>query len=56
MANPKPVIPWYFATSAGWAVGTALCNDKRAQKELAAMKPDVYKVARSTCAEQFRLR
>ena len=56
MTNPQTVIPWYSAASAGWAVGTALGNAERAQKELAAMKPDVFKVARSTCPEQFRPR
>jgi hypothetical protein len=56
MANPQTVIPWYSAASAGWAFGTALSNAERAQKELAAIKPDVFKVARSTCPEQFRPR
>lgn len=56
MANPQTVIPWYSAASAGWALGTALGNAERAQKELAAMKPDVFKVARATCPEQFRPR
>lgn len=54
MANPQTVIPWYSAASAGWALGTALGNAEAAQKELAAMKPDVFKVARSTCPQQFR--
>ena len=54
MANTQNVIPWYSAASAGWAVGTALGNTERAQKELTAMKPDVFKVARTTCPEQFR--
>lgn len=48
MANPQTVIPWYSAASAGWAYGTALGNAERAQKELAAMKPDMVKVARSS--------
>ena len=56
MANSQTVIPWYSAASAGWAFGTALGNAERAEKELAAMKPDVFKVARSTCPEQFRRR
>ena len=56
MANLQTVIPWYSAASAGWAVGTALGNAELAQKQLAAMKPDVFKVARSTCPEHFRLR
>ncbi len=50
------MIPWYLAASAGWAVGTAIGNVEKAQKELAAMKPDVFKVARSNCPEQFRPR
>lgn len=54
MANPQTVIPWYSAASAGWAAGTALGNAEVAHKELTAMKPDVFKVARSTCPEQFR--
>lgn len=54
MANFQSVIPWYSAESAGWALGTALGNAERAQKELAAMKPDVLKVARTTCPRQFR--
>lgn len=54
MANSQSVIPWYSAESAGWALGTALGNAERAQKELAAMKPDVFKVARTTCPRQFR--
>ncbi len=54
IANTQTVIPWYSAASAGWAVGTALGNADRAQKELAAMKPDVFKVARTNCPEQFR--
>ena len=56
MANSQTVIPWYSAASAGWALGTALGNAESAQKELAAMKPDVFKVARSSCPEQFRPR
>jgi hypothetical protein len=56
MANPQTVIPWYSAASAGWAVGTAIGNAEKAQKELAAMKPDVFKVARTACPEQFRAR
>ena len=56
LANPQTVIPWYSAASAGWAVGTALGNAEQSQKELAAMKPDVFKVARATCPEQFRSR
>lgn len=54
MANSQSVIPWYSAESAGWSLGTALGNAERAQKELAAMKPDVFKVARTTCPRQFR--
>jgi hypothetical protein len=54
MANLQTVIPWYSAASAGWAVGTALGNAELAHKQLAAMKPDVLKVARLTCPEQFR--
>ena len=54
MANPQTVIPWYSAVSAGWALGTALGNAEAAHKELTAMKPDVFKVARSTCPQQFR--
>lgn len=54
IANPQTVIPWYSAASAGWALGTALGNAEAAYKELAAMKPDVFKVARSTCPQQFR--
>ena len=54
LANPQTVIPWYSAASAGWALGTALGNAEAAQKELAAMKPDVFKVARNTCPQQFR--
>jgi len=54
MANLQTVIPWYSAASAGWTVGTALGNAELAHKRLAAMKPDVFKVARSTCPEQFR--
>ena len=54
MANSQTVIPWYSAASAGWALGTALGNTETAQKELAAMKPDVFKVARTTCPQEFR--
>jgi hypothetical protein len=54
MANPQTVIPWYSAASAGWALGTALGNAEAAHKELTAMKPDVFKVALSTCPQQFR--
>lgn len=54
MANLQTVIPWYSAASAGWTVGTALGNAELSQKQLLAMKPDVLKVARSTCPEQFR--
>jgi hypothetical protein len=52
--NSQTVITWYSAASAGWALGTALGNAESAQKELAAMKPDVFKVARATCPQQFR--
>ncbi len=48
MANPQTVIPWYSAALAGWAFRAALGNAERAQKELAAMKPDMFKVARSS--------
>ncbi len=54
MANTQTVMPWYSADSAGWAVGTALGNTERAQKELTAMKSDVFIVARTNCPEQFR--
>jgi hypothetical protein len=54
MANSQTVIPWYSAASAGWAVGTALGNAEAAHKELDAMKTDVFKVARTTCPQQFR--
>lgn len=49
MVNLQTVIPWYSAASAGWAVDTALGNAELAQKQLAAMKPDAIRVARSTC-------
>lgn len=51
MANPQTVIPLYSAASAGWALGTALGNAEAGHKELTAMKPDVFKVARSTCPQ-----
>lgn len=54
MDNSQTVIPWYSAASAGWALGTALGNAESAQKEQAAMKPDVFKVARTTCPQEFR--
>ena len=54
MANSQTVIPWYSAASAGWALGTALGNAESAQKELATMKPDVFKFARTTCPQEFR--
>ncbi len=54
IANTQTVIPWYSAASAVWAVGTALGNaERRAQKELAAMKPDVFKVAAPTAPSNF---
>lgn len=54
IANPQLVVPWYSSASAGWAVGTALGQVERSQKELAAMKADVFKVARATCPGEFR--
>lgn len=54
MANPQTVVPWYSAASAGWTFGTAIARRQQAQEELDAMKPDVFKVARSTCPQQFR--
>lgn len=53
MPNPQAVIPWYSAASAGWTLGTAICRGQQAQEELAAMKPDVFKVARSTCPQHL---
>ena len=53
MANSQTVIPWYSAALAGWALGTALGNAESAQKELTTMKPDVFKVARTTCPQEF---
>lgn len=54
MANPQLLVPWFSAASAGWAVGTAWANAEQAQSDLAAMRPDVLKVARSICPQQFR--
>lgn len=56
MANPQAVIPWYSAASAGWTVGTAIGRGQQAQEELNAMKPDVFKVARSTCPQHLNSR
>jgi len=53
MANPQAVIPWYSAASAGWTLGTAIGRSQQVQEELAAMKPDVFKVARSTCPQHL---
>jgi hypothetical protein len=56
MANPQAVIPWYSAASAGWTLGTAIGRNQQVQEELAAMKPDVFKVARSTCPQHMNRR
>lgn len=56
MANPQTVIPWYSAASAGWALGTAIGRQQQASEQVKAMKADVFKVARTTCPEQFSLR
>ena len=41
-------------TKAPLANPQTLCNAERANKELAAMKPDMFKVARTTCPQEFR--
>lgn len=56
VANSQTLIPWYSAASAGWALGTTLGNAELAQKEIAAMKPDVLKVARASCPKKFEAR
>jgi hypothetical protein len=56
IANPQMVIPWYSAASAGWALGTAIGRQQQASEQIKAMKADVFKVARTTCPQQFRPR
>lgn len=56
MANPQTVIPWYSAASAGWALGTAIGRQQQASEQIKAMKADVFKVAQSSCPEQFSVR
>ncbi len=56
MANPQTVIPWYSSASAGCALGTAIGRQQQASEQINAMKADVFKLARTTCPEQFRLR
>jgi hypothetical protein len=37
-------------------LGTAIGRQQQASQQITAMKADVFKVARATCPEQFRLR